>query len=65
MKNLTFLVIFALLGTMLSAQTTVSGKITDTKTGNPIPSVNVKVVGKTLGTTADFDGNYNLTVGII
>ncbi len=65
MKNLTFLLIFALFGTMLSAQTTVTGKITDTNTGNPIPGANVKVVGKTLGTTADFDGNYNLTVAIV
>ncbi len=63
MKNLTFLVIFALLGTMLSAQTTVSGKITDAN-GAPIPGANVKVVGKSLGTTADFDGNYNLTVNV-
>ncbi|MDP2088519.1 MAG: TonB-dependent receptor [Flavobacteriaceae bacterium] len=64
MKKLTLLMFFSLIGTFLYAQTTVSGKIVDAKNGTPIPGANVKVVGKSLGTTADFDGNYNLTVSI-
>ena len=52
------------MGTFLFAQTTVTGKIVDAKNGAPIPGANVKVVGKSLGTTADFDGNYNLTVSL-
>ena len=62
MKKLTLLVFFSLMGTFLFAQTTVTGKIVDAKNGAPIPGATVKVVGKSLGTTADFDGNYNLTV---
>ena len=44
------------------AQTTVSGTVTDSKDGQPIPGVNIKVEGKALGTTTDFDGKYELQV---
>lgn len=45
------------------AQTQVTGKVTDAN-GLPVPGANVKVVGKELGTTTDFDGNYTLKVSI-
>ena len=64
MRKLTLLMFFSLIGTFMFAQTTVTGKIVDTKSGTPIPGASVKVVGKQLGTTTDFDGNYNLTVSI-
>ncbi len=48
--------------TMLIAQTTVTGTVTDEKSGEPIPGANVKVVGKSLGTSADFDGKFTLDV---
>ncbi len=48
--------------TMLMAQTTVTGTVTDEQSGQPIPGANIKVVGKSLGTSADFDGNYTLDV---
>lgn len=41
--------------------TTISGKITDVTTGDPIPFVNVVFRGTNIGTTTDFDGNYSLT----
>ncbi len=43
------------------AQTTVKGKVTDNN-GQPLPGVNIIVVGTTSGTISDFDGNYTLTV---
>ncbi len=46
--------------TLLVAQTSVSGTVTEKSTGDPLPSINVKVQGTTLGTTTDFDGNYSL-----
>lgn len=39
----------------------VSGRITDSADGNPIPGVNVLVKGTTTGTTSDSDGKYTLT----
>jgi outer membrane receptor protein involved in Fe transport len=49
-------------GTVLFAQTSITGTVTETKTGQPIPGANIKVVGKSIGTTADFDGNFSLKV---
>lgn len=40
--------------------TRVSGKITDTETGDAIPFVNVFFKGTTIGTTTDFEGNFSL-----
>ena len=58
-----FTLIFALfLGATMYAQTTVTGTVTDSKDGQPIPGVNIKVTGKALGTTTDFDGKYTLQV---
>ncbi|HKJ43092.1 MAG TPA: SusC/RagA family TonB-linked outer membrane protein, partial [Sunxiuqinia sp.] len=39
-----------------------SGKITDSDTGDPIPGATVVVKGTTNGTVSDFDGNYTLKV---
>ncbi|MFK5877975.1 MAG: TonB-dependent receptor [Flavobacteriaceae bacterium] len=54
--------IVVLCTTTLMAQTTVTGTVTDVASGQPIPGANVKVVGKSLGTTADFDGLFTLNV---
>lgn len=55
--------VFAVLfSTVLIAQTTVTGTVTDEQSGQPIPGVNVKVEGKSLGTSADFDGNFSFEV---
>ncbi|WP_455169954.1 TonB-dependent receptor, partial [Aegicerativicinus sediminis] len=60
----TILKILVFLGCVISyGQTTVSGKITD-DTGMPLPGANIKVVGTSLGTISDFDGNYTLTVDL-
>lgn len=40
----------------------ISGKVTDQKTGKPIPGVNIIVKGLIIGTITDEDGNYSLTV---
>ena len=56
-------VIFALfVGTVMVAQTTISGTVTEAKTVQPIPGANIKVSGKSIGTTTDFDGNFSFTV---
>ncbi len=58
-----FTLVFALfLGATMYAQTTVTGTVTDSADGQPIPGANIKVEGKALGTTTDFDGKYELQV---
>lgn len=44
------------------AQTTISGSVKEAKTEQPIPGANIKVVGKSMGTTTDFDGNFSFKV---
>jgi Family of unknown function (DUF5686)/CarboxypepD_reg-like domain len=55
-----FFIILALISsTALHAQeTTVQGKVTDAKSGDPIPFANVYFKGTQIGITTDFDGNY-------
>ena len=43
-------------------QTTVSGIVVDSNTEEPLPGVNIRVAGKSIGTSTDFDGNFVLTV---
>ncbi|MDZ4703726.1 MAG: TonB-dependent receptor [Saprospiraceae bacterium] len=56
------LVFAALSFTGLMAQTSLSGKITDAESGEPIYGATVVVKGSNVGTVTDFDGNYTLNV---
>ncbi len=38
----------------------IAGRVTDASTGEPLPGVNVVVVGSTQGSTTDVDGYYNI-----
>ena len=62
MKNLLSVSFALLIGSVMLAQTVITGTVKD-KTGEPIPGANIQFVGKSIGTTADFDGNFELKVG--
>jgi len=47
---------------MTESAETVSGTVTDSKTGNTMPGVNISVLGTTTGTSTDANGNYSLSV---
>ncbi len=57
LKKLVFLLVF-LSGSMMFAQITVSGVVSDS--GGPIPGVNVLERGTSNGAISDFDGKYTL-----
>lgn len=60
-KKVIVFLLFIVLGNSLWAQSTkVRGKITDAKTGEVLPLVNVFFTGTTIGLTSDFDGEYFL-----
>ena len=60
-KRIVLLVVLLLLGQYTWAQSTrVKGKVTDAKTGEVLPLVNVFFTGTTIGMTTDFDGEYYL-----
>ncbi len=41
---------------------TITGKVTDVQTGEPLPGVTIIVQGTTIGTATNFDGDYSLNV---
>ncbi len=43
-----------------SQLTKIMGRVSDSATGEPIPFVNIMIVGTTLGTLTDFNGQYSL-----
>ena len=58
-----FFMFFVMLSsTIIVAQETISGTITEESTGNPLPGANIIIKGTTTGTTSDFDGNFSLDV---
>ena len=57
------LAVFALLcGSIMFGQTSISGTVIDSNTQEPLPGVNIKVAGKSIGVSTDFDGKFNLNV---
>jgi Ca-activated chloride channel homolog len=41
---------------------TITGKVTDAESGNPLPGVNVLIKGSNIGTNTDLDGRYSIKV---
>ena len=59
--KLLLLTIFVCSTQLLFSQTqTITGKVTDSKTGKPILGVSVRVKGSTVGTTTDNNGVFTL-----
>ncbi|MGC3946959.1 MAG: DUF5686 family protein [Chryseolinea sp.] len=61
LSGLSALALLLVLSVTVQAQETViSGKVTDANSGDPLPFVNVILVGTTWGATTDFDGNFKI-----
>ncbi len=52
----------ALVFTLWAQERTVTGRVTSTEDGSPLPGVNVLVKGTTTGTVTDADGRYSISV---
>lgn len=57
---LTLITLMLCMHTIVYAQLSVSGKVTDAKTGEGLYGATILEVGTSNGTTADFDGSYTL-----
>lgn len=55
------LLLFAISGA-IAQDRTVSGRVTSTEDGSPLPGVNVVLKGSTIGTATDSEGRYTLSV---
>jgi len=62
MKKLLSVFFVLFISASMLAQTSITGSVIEAKTGQPIPGANIKVVGKSIGTTTDFDGNFSLKI---
>lgn len=51
-----------LIGSAYAQEKRISGKVTSSGSGDPLPGVSVVVTGTTVGTTTDANGNYTLAV---
>ena len=58
-QKLLFLLL--LLPVSMLAQSTVGGIVTDAKSKQPLPGVNVNVQGSSMGAVTDFDGKFKLS----
>lgn len=58
---LTFAMLLFMTGVMAQTKT-ITGKVTDADTGQPLLGINVLEKGTSNGTSTDFDGNYSITV---
>ncbi len=61
-KKIIFFAFVMLSSIAMVAQTTITGVVKDAKTGETLLGANIKVSGKAVGTTTDFDGNFTLKV---
>ncbi|HHB51530.1 MAG TPA: hypothetical protein ENK75_00570, partial [Saprospiraceae bacterium] len=59
-KRILFIAFVFFSSSILLAQTTITGTVKDAKTGDLLPGANIKITGKAVGTTTDFDGNFTL-----
>jgi len=62
LKVILFLVGVLAVSFAQAQQKTVTGKVTDAASGEPLPGVTIVVTGTTTGTITNFDGEYTLNV---
>ncbi len=59
------LVCAVLISTLAYAQQkTITGKVTDARSGDPMPGVTIIIPGTTTGTITNFDGDYSMSVSV-
>ena len=66
MRHKLLLLLIAVIATIdcaFAQERTITGKVTDMESGEPLPGVTVVVQGTSTGTATDLDGNYKLSVG--
>lgn len=64
MKNLLYILFFHFTLLSFGQEVVISGKVTDQKTGEPIPGATVLVSKTHNGTNTDFDGKYSLKANL-
>lgn len=61
-KTMSVLLLFLLVQTAMAQTRVITGAVSDSKSGEKLPGVNVVVKGTTIGTVTAADGSYNLVL---
>ena len=61
---LSVLLVLGLIEHTVAQERMVSGKVTDSNEGNPLPGVNIVIKGASKGTTTDINGEYQFNIRI-
>lgn len=63
-KNLllTAILLLTMVGSIMAQTRTITGRVTSSQDGEPLPGANVVVVGQSIGTITNADGSYSLAV---
>ncbi|HET9054999.1 MAG TPA: carboxypeptidase-like regulatory domain-containing protein, partial [Cyclobacteriaceae bacterium] len=62
MRQAFFLALILISGTTVAQDITVSGKVTDAETGEPLPFASVWIKGKTIGTITNAQGDFDFHI---
>jgi hypothetical protein len=62
MKHISLSLFFLLFAASAALAQSVKGRISDARTGQALPFVNIGVLGKSIGTVADEEGKFRLAV---
>ncbi len=60
---MSFVLVFSLVFSLFAQDRTITGKVTASEDGSPLPGVNVTVKGTSRGTTTNGDGTFKINVG--
>ena len=63
-NSIVFLLLLSVGALMAQSKGAVTGKVTDNKTGEPLPGANIVVVGTQIGTTSGADGSYKIKLPV-
>ena len=61
-KSSLLTLVLLMAGNLMFAQQTISGKVTDASTGEPLIGANILILGTSTGAITDTEGNYNMNV---
>lgn len=60
----TIVISLLVIHSVCAQERTISGRLTSTDDGTPLPGINIAIKGTSSGTTTDADGNYSINVPI-
>ena len=64
MRVFTIVIILFACNSLSAQERTISGRLTSSEDGTPLPGINIQIKGTDVGTITDVNGNYSITVPV-